>query len=118
MSLTANYYLKKEFLFIRLKGELDQETCGAMRSKLKELMETPQVKNLVFNMQDLSFMDSSGIGLIIGRYNQIKRKGGKIILCSLNKYIEKIVLLTGLPRICLLKLNEEEAYEYLEEIYG
>lgn len=117
MSLTANYYLKKKYLFVRLKGELDQETCSSIRNKLCELIERYDVKNLVLNLEGLDFMDSSGIGVILGRYNQLKRKGGKIILCALNKYIEKIVLLAGLPRICTLKENEECAYEYLEAIY-
>ncbi len=118
MSLTANYYLKKQFLFVRLKGELDQESCKMMRNKLCELIEKHDVINLIFNMEELEFMDSSGIGIIIGRYNQLKRKGGKVVLCSLNKYIEKIIMLAGLPRICMLKENETCAYEYLEAVYG
>jgi stage II sporulation protein AA (anti-sigma F factor antagonist) len=69
-------------------------------------------------MKDLSFMDSTGIGIIIGRYNQLKLKSGKVILCSINKSVERIILLSGLPRICIIKENEESAINYLEEIYG
>jgi stage II sporulation protein AA (anti-sigma F factor antagonist) len=69
-------------------------------------------------MKNLEFMDSTGIGIIIGRYNQLRVKGGKIILCSINRNVEKIVLLSGLPRICIIKNNEEEALQYLEVVYG
>ena len=115
MGLRVNYYLKKETMFIRLYGELDQETVKPFRDKLIDIIDKYDIKNLVFNLNDLEFMDSTGIGLIIGRYNQIKKKGGKIILCSLNKQIMKIVMLSGLSRICTLKNDEEEAFVCLGE---
>lgn len=118
MGLTVNYYMRKKHLFVRLKGELDQQTCNEMRIHLCEIIDKYDVKNLVFNLAELDFMDSSGIGIIIGRYNQLKLKGGKIILCSLNRYVEKIVILSGLPRICGIKDSEAQAFDYLEAIYG
>ena len=87
------------------------------KDKLIDIIEKYSVKNIVFNFNELEFMDSTGIGMIIGRYNQIKKKGGKIILCSLNKQISRIVMLSGLSRICLLKDSEEEAFIYLEACY-
>jgi stage II sporulation protein AA (anti-sigma F factor antagonist) len=118
MGLRVNYYLKKETMFIRLYGELDQETVKPFRDKLIDIIDKYDIKNLVFNLNDLEFMDSTGIGLIIGRYNQLKLKGGKVILCSINKNLERIILLSGLPRICLIKENEQEVQLYLEETYG
>lgn len=114
MSLNVNLFLKKRTLFVRLKGEMDQDTCTELRNKLTELIVKYDVENLVFNMKELNFMDSSGIGVIIGRYNQIKMRQGKIILCCLNELIERIVVLSGLPKICVLKENEESAKWYLE----
>ena len=116
MGLSVNYYIKNNTIIIRLIGEMDQETVGNLRVKLQELIAENNIKNIVFNLGKLEFMDSTGIGIIIGRYNQLKKKNGKIVLCNLNKNIEKIVLLCGLPRICMIKNSEEEAYDYLEEI--
>lgn len=118
MSLSVNFYLKNNTMIIRLIGEMDQETVGNLRIKLNELIEEHHIKNIIFNMQKLEFMDSTGIGIIIGRYNQLRKRNGKIIICNINKYVEKIVILSGLPRICLIKNNEEEACEFLEAIYG
>jgi stage II sporulation protein AA (anti-sigma F factor antagonist) len=118
MGLSVNFYLKNSTMVIRLIGEMDQETVGNLRIKLTELIEEYKIKNIVFNLSKLEFMDSTGIGIIIGRYNQLRKKNGKIILCNLNKNIEKIIILSGLPRICLIKNNEEESYEYLEALYG
>lgn len=114
MSLNVNLYLRKNTLFIRVKGEMDQATCGELRVKLLEVIVKYDVTNLVFNLKELEFLDSSGIGVIIGRYNQLKAKGGKVILCNLNKNIEKIIMLSGLTKICTLKDNEETAKVYLE----
>ena len=118
MGLSVNFYLKNNTMVIRLIGEMDQETIGNLRIKLTELIEEHKIKNIIFNLQRLDFMDSTGIGIIIGRYNQLRKKNGKIILCNINKNIEKIVILSGLPRICMIKNNEEDAYEFLEAIYG
>lgn len=116
MSLSVNLYLRKNTLFIRLKGEMDQDTCRELRVKLLEVIVKYDVINIVFNLKDLEFLDSSGIGIIIGRYNQLKSKGGKVILCNLNDNIEKIIILSGLPKICTIKDSEESAKYYLEKV--
>ncbi len=114
MGLGVNLLIRGKTLFIRLKGELDQKSSDDLRFKLNELIIKYHLKNLVFNMQNLEFMDSSGIGIIIGRYNQIKENGGKIYLCELNDQIRKIINLSGLTRICTIK--ESEANLKLEAI--
>lgn len=114
MALNVNLYLRKNTLFVRLKGEMDQSTCNELRVKLLEVIVKYDVVNIVFNLKELDFMDSSGIGVIIGRYNQLKSKGGKLILCNLNPNIEKIITLSGLTKICILKDTEDSAKYFLE----
>ncbi len=118
MGLSVRFYMKKNTMYIRLIGEMDQESVGNLRDKLIELIKEKNVKNIVFNLKELTFMDSTGIGIIIGRYNQMKLKNGKVVLCSINKLVERIILFSGLPRICIIKENEEAATNFLEEIYG
>ena len=118
MSLSVKFFMRKNTMFIRINGEMDQESVGNLRDKLIHIIKEKNVKNIVFNLKDLTFLDSTGIGIIIGRYNQLKLKNGKVVLCSINKTIERIILLSGLPRICMIKENEESAQNYLEEIYG
>ena len=110
--------MRKNSMYIRMNGEMDQESVGNLKEKLVQIIKEKNVKNIVLNLKELTFLDSTGIGIIIGRYNQLKLKGGKVILCSINKNIERIILLSGLPRICIIKENEEAAQFYLEEIYG
>lgn len=103
MSLNVSLFIKKDSLFINLKGEMDQYTSDDLRLKLNEIIFKYHIKNLIFNMKDVTFLDSSGIGIIIGRYNQIKNDNGKIYLVELNEYLKKVVQLSGLTRICEIK---------------
>ena len=115
LGLRVLLQIKRKTLFIRLDGELDQSSTDEVRLKLIEVIEKYNLVNVVFNMQNLTFMDSSGIGIIIGRYNQIKNKDGQVVLCNLNDDLLKIVRLSGLLRICTIKDNEDSAKYYLGE---
>lgn len=111
--LNTEIFIKRNILYIRFDGELDQKNVEGLRFKLIELIEKYHIKHLVFNFRKLLFMDSSGIGFIIGRYNYIKKLGGSIVLCSMNEPIRRLVMLSGLARICMIKKDEEEASDYL-----
>ncbi len=114
MGLSVQMALKKNILIIRLKGELDQASVTSLKYRVSEVIDKYRIKNLVINMKDVPFMDSSGIGFIIGRYTQLKVRKGKIVICSMNEMIERIFNLSGLKKICLVSVSEEEAEERLE----
>lgn len=114
MGLSVQMALKKNVLIIRLKGELDQASAEALKYRVSEVIDKYRIKNLVINMREVPFMDSSGIGFIIGRYTQLKMRKGKIVICSMNQMVERIFNLSGLKKICLVTSNEVEAEERLE----
>lgn len=113
MGLEVNLCIKQDTIFTRFAGELDESTSKDVRMKLTELLEKYNIKNIVFNLKNLSFMDSSGIGMIMGRYNQVIERNGKIVLCDINEQIEKIVMMSGLLKICTLRDSEESARWFL-----
>lgn len=114
MALNMQMAIRKNRLFLRLTGELDQAVTENLKIRVSEIIDKYMIKHVIINMDKLQFMDSSGIGFIIGRYAQVKRREGKIIICSMNDIIERIVILSGLKRICLIASSEEEAENYLE----
>ncbi len=114
MGLSVKMALKKNMLIIRLNGELDEASSENLKYQVSEVIDRYRIKNLVINMKEVSFMDSSGIGFIIGRYTQLKRRRGNIVICSMNKMVERIFNLSGLKRICIVTLDEIEAEERLE----
>lgn len=113
MILNVQMLIKKNVLYVRLDGELDQHTVENLRLRIVELIDKYQIKFLVLNFNKLEFMDSSGVGFIIGRYNRLKRSSGSVILCSLNEHIRRLVMLSGLNKICVIKQNEDEVNEFL-----
>lgn len=106
--LESSFYVSKNTLIVRLKGELDQNETDDLRIRINELMVKYNIVNIIFNLRELEFMDSSGIGIIIGRYCQIKNKG-QIVLCEINRGIQKLISLSGLVRICKIKDSEQTA---------
>ena len=114
MGLNMQMAIRKNRLFLRLTGELDQAVTENLKIRVSEIIDKYMIKHVIINMDKLQFMESSGIGFIIGRYAQVKRREGKIVICSMNDIIERIVVLSGLKRICLIAASEEEAENYLE----
>jgi stage II sporulation protein AA (anti-sigma F factor antagonist) len=114
MSLNLQLAIRKNVLFIRLRGELDQAVTENLKIRVSEVIDKYAIKDVIMNFEKLSFMDSSGIGFIIGRYAQVKKRDGKIVICSMNDLIERVVSLSGLKRICLLAPSEKDAETYLE----
>ncbi len=114
MGLSIQMGIKRNILFIRFNGELDHMTCESLKIRTCEILEKYYIKHLILNFEKLSFMDSSVIGYIIGRFSQLKKRSGKIVLCSINDLIMRLVNLSGLRKICLIARDEDEAQEFLE----
>ncbi len=96
-------------LIVRIKGELDHHMVQNFRSKVQNGLEKGQVRNLILNMSGLSFMDSSGIGVILGRYNYLKKTEGKMAVCNLEPQVKKVFNTAGLSGIIKEYQSEEEA---------
>ena len=66
-------------------------------------------KKLILDFKNVSMMDSSGIGLILGRYKKVKDNGGDVYVKKLNKQVDKIFEVSGLYQVIKV-LNETEDY--------
>lgn len=84
---------------VQLQGDLDHSTAEMIRSELDELISDPKVNRLVFDLSGLGFMDSSGIGMMIGRYKMMLRRGGSVAVRSGNSQVERLMELSGLYQI-------------------
>lgn len=86
-------------LAIIFDGELDQSVAEKIRKELDEYLDKVSPSCVIFDMQKLSFMDSTGIGLIMGRYKKIKAKNIPVYIGNPNKQIDKVLLISGLYSI-------------------
>ena len=83
-------------LIVQMMGELDHHAVDAMREKIDVKLLHEDIKNILFDFQGVNFMDSSGLGVILGRYKIVSAKGGKVLACSLNPRVRRIFELAGL----------------------
>lgn len=91
--------VNKENLFIFLEGEIDQSVASELRVKLDSYLTSVKVKNVILNMKELTFMDSTGVGLIMGRYKLLKQKNIGLFINEPNKQIDKVLKVSGLYSI-------------------
>ena len=89
----------KNNLYIRLSGELDQGVAEAARKNLDAFFVNKTYRNVVFDMSELSFMDSTGIGLILSRYKKLKNQNVPVYITAPNPQIDKIIRVSGLYTI-------------------
>ena len=91
-------------LYISLAGELDEMCSSFTRNELDNIFESSNFRQIVIDLSELTFMDSTGIGILIGRYKKMKAKNIPIFICNPNNHIEKIFKMTGLYEI-MPKIN-------------
>ncbi|WLR43804.1 anti-sigma F factor antagonist [Bacillus carboniphilus] len=113
MSLSIELEVKKRVLCIRLSGELDHHSSEELRKQVSNAMVSTKVEHILLNLKELTFMDSSGLGVILGRYKEIKETGGEMVVCSITPPIERLFNLSGLFKIVNLESSEDAALEAL-----
>jgi len=113
MSLHIDLEVKGNVLCVRLQGELDHHTAGELKKQITEKLEQHQIRHILLNLAELHFMDSSGLGVILGRYNQVKMNEGEMVVCAISKTVEKMFDLSGLFKIIRLEVSEENALQSL-----
>jgi stage II sporulation protein AA (anti-sigma F factor antagonist) len=96
-----------------MKGELDHHLAKDAKEKIEKQISKNHVKNIIFDLGGLSFMDSSGIGIIIGRYKYFEKIGGKTIISNLNPRIERIITISGLRKIITIYKTTKEALKHV-----
>ena len=111
--LTVNFAQKQDVLLIRLKGELDHHSAKQLREKTDHYLQEKDVKHIVLNLEELTFMDSSGIGVILGRYKEVQRAGGEMVVCSISTPIKRLFEMSGLFKIVKVERSEKNALQRL-----
>lgn len=90
---------KSRLLTVSPKGELDQHLAERIRNTIDAEILKSNAKALLFDMHAIAFMDSSGIGMLIGRYKLMKRLNGKTFICGMQAQVERIFRMSGLNQI-------------------
>lgn len=105
----TEYEVRNRCLIIKLSKELDHHNAITLREQADYLIDKENIKHIIFDFSRAGFMDSSGIGVIMGRYKKVIFIGGKVAVIGVGRPINRIFQLSGLYKII-------EKYDSLSEV--
>jgi stage II sporulation protein AA (anti-sigma F factor antagonist) len=101
------------YLLVRIVGDLDLLSAPVFRSRVDEEMKKTGIPNIILNLRGLNFIDSTGLGVLLGRHKQILSYGGKMILCDVPAKVISMLDMAGLGRVLPVAGSEKEAVSQL-----
>ena len=97
--MKSQYIMEKGCLTIQMPKELDHHEAGRLKMEADFLIGAYHVRRLVFDFRETEFMDSSGIGVIIGRCKSMGFSGGEVAATNMNERVKKIFMVSGLQKL-------------------
>lgn len=97
--MQLKFTVEDDNLLVNFDGELDHHTAKEVRESIDNEYDRENVKNIVIDLNQLNFMDSSGIGLLMGRYKMVSLNEGELYLKNVSERVEKILRMSGILKI-------------------
>ena len=95
------------WIVLTLHGEIDHHSAVQIRSAIDEMLYAERPGKVVLDLSRIEFMDSSGLGLIMGRYSLMQKLGGVLTIRNPHERIVRILTMAGLQRMVKIEENEE-----------
>ena len=95
-------------LLLKITGEIDHHNAKLIRKQMDDDIFLHRPKKTVLDLSGVDFMDSSGLGLILGRFNSAEEVGGTLVLRSPSKRVEKVLTLAGIDKMITVEKTEKE----------
>lgn len=98
--ITLEWELKKDVLTVYPKGDLDLVAAKKMKEQIESILYSRfGVKHLVVNLKEIRFIDSSGLGVLIGCYKYMQGRGGNMMLIDASKAVYRLLELSGMKKL-------------------
>ena len=97
--MEVQYQMEDKLLRLKLTEELDHHTVEKLRRKADYEIERYIPKKVILDFNGVSFMDSAGIGLLLGRYKNVTILGGTLELENVSEQVEKILTISGITKL-------------------
>ena len=97
--MESKFYEKDKLLVFKISDEIDDHNVQKIRGKVDYEIERYMPKRVVFDFNSVSFMDSAGIGLMIGRYKLVTMIGAKLEMTNVQGSVKKIFEMSGILRL-------------------
>ncbi len=103
--MNAKYINSEKTLIFNINEEIDHHTTEKIRRRADYEIERYIPRKVIFDFNNVSFMDSAGIGMLLGRYKNTVMLGGKVEIINVNKSVRKILEMSGILKI--IPIREE-----------
>lgn len=110
--MKTKYIKEDKMLILEITEEIDHHSCEKIKKRADYEIEIHIPKRVVFDFNNVNFMDSSGIGMIIGRYKLISMLGGKVSMINVKPTIKKVFEMSGILKLIPI---EETGGAHIEE---
>lgn len=97
--MVDNYAIIENYLMIRMPEEIDHHRAVLISRTADDYIAHSKIVNIVFDFEDTKFMDSSGIGVIMGRYKKISCFGGKVFAINTSRRIRQLLAVSGMQKL-------------------
>lgn len=101
--MSVQIYLADEIMTAYLDGEIDHHCAKYIREEIDETAQRAHPSTLILDFKEVCFMDSSGIGLVMGRYALMQELGGELKVVNMSAHIKKVMKLAGLDRLSVIE---------------
>jgi anti-sigma B factor antagonist len=113
--LTFGYRLDQGIAVVQVTGELDLSTCGALRDSLLRVVTDEERRGLVVNLSGVTFIDSTGIGVLVGVWHRVRASNHRMALAELSVPVARILETAGLTTILPAYPDDAQAVEAVRE---
>lgn len=110
--MKITYIKKNKRLIFEIEEDIDECCVQKIRRRIDNEIQRYMPKEVIFDFSNVSFMDSAGIGLIIGRYKLINMIGGELKIANVNTQIQKIFEMSGLLRLIPVEQKDKKEVQY------
>ena len=106
--MTSGFEKSGTVLTVHLPAELDHPASDEIRRESDRIIGHDYIKNMIFDFSETVFMDSSGIGVLIGRSRNLSFSGGQVVATNLSPRVEQIFRISGLQRLITVVPSDQE----------
>lgn len=115
-NLNVEIEIHSETMIAHLSGEIDHHNAAKIRTLIDVRIESAKPSMLILDFTNINFMDSSGIGLVMGRYKLMKYLNGNLKIVNPSPQIQKVMSLAGFDRLAVIeKIKPCNRSEYVGE---
>lgn len=108
MKEQIRYEQQQSTLVLHLPSEIDHHSSKEIRERTEDYLREGKIRQVVFDFSGTSFMDSSGVGALLGRYKRMRERGGSVMIYGADTQIRRILRIAGVDKLIPLLDHLEE----------